>query len=87
MTMAERMHKQAVTTRSRLAVLAGAKKRVKGYKNPERLREVIEEGIMRDAIKLAIAEDVLAKPQLYGDDVAREYCQRVADYLGQEVEL
>lgn len=85
--MAERIHRQALTTRSRLAVLRGAKNRVKGYKNPERIREVIEESIMRDSIKLAIAEAVLGNPQLYGEDVAREYRQRVSDYLSSEVEL
>ena len=85
--MAERMHKKASETRSRLAVLAGAKKREKGYKNPERIREVMQESFMRDAIKLAIAEDVMAKPQLYGEDVAAEYRRWVSEYLGEEVEL
>lgn len=87
MTMAERMHKKASETRARLDVLDGAHKKLKGYRDPRKIREVMQESFMRDAIKLAIAEDVLAKPQLYGEDVAAEYRQRVSDYLGEEVAL
>jgi len=86
-TMAQRIHEKATAMRSRLAVLQGARDKGKHYPNPEKLRAVMEESLMHDAIKLAIAEDVLAKPQLYGSDVAFEYRQRVADYIGEDVEL
>lgn len=87
MILAERIHKAATDARARIAVLNGAKHRGKGYPNPEKIRKVITDHLLRDAIKLAIAEDVMANPRFYGKDVADEYRQRVKDYLGEEVEL